>query len=98
METIQRIRYTVKEIWHGSHLRQNEAGWVEQLRVVSDEHYRALHGRKPAFIEAFFQADCEYVGATRRRKLALVKIPNLVNSRYVDPDERLVLVETPPDG
>lgn len=98
VETIQRIRYTVKEIWRGSPLRQNDTGWVEQLGGVSDDHYRALHGRKPAFIEAFFQVDCEYVEATRRPKLALLKIPNPVNSRYVDLDESLVLVETPPDS
>ena len=98
VETIQRIRCTVKEAWRGSHPRRNDVVWVKQLRGISDDHYRALHGRKPAFVEAFFQVDCEYLGATRRRKLALVKILNPVNSGYVDPDEGLPWVETPPDG
>ena len=98
VETIQRIRFTVKEVWRGSHRRRNDFVWVKPLRGMSDDHYRALHGRKPAFVEAFFQVDCEYLGATKRHKLALVKILNPVNYGYVDPDEGLPWIETPPDG
>ena len=98
VETIQRIRCTVKEAWRRSHPRRNDVVWVKQLRGISDDHYRALHGRKPAFVEAFFQVDCEHLGATIRRNLALVNILNPVDSGYVDPDEGLAWVEMPPNS
>ena len=55
VKAIQRIQCTVKEAWLGKYPRRNDAIWVKQLRGISDNHYRALHGRKPAFIEVFFQ-------------------------------------------
>ena len=99
METIQKIRCTVKEAWCRSHPRRNDAVWVKQLRGISDDHYRALHGRKPGFVEALFQVEYEDLRATTtRRNLALVSILNLVDSGYVDPDEGLPWVEMPLTG
>ena len=48
METIQRIQCTVKEAWSGSEPRRNDFVWAKHLRGISDDHYRALHERKPA--------------------------------------------------
>ena len=42
--------------------------------------------------------DCEHLVATTRRNLALVNILNLVDSRYVDPNEGVQLVEMPPNS
>ena len=90
VETIQKIRCTVKEAWRRSHPRRNDAVWVKQLRGISDDHYRALHGRNPGFVEALFQVECEDLGATTtRRNLALLSILNPVDSEYVDPHEGL---------
>ena len=50
------------------------------------DHYYALYGRKPAFIEVFAQLD--YVD-TKRHKLALVNILNPVDSGYINSVERL---------
>ena len=71
---------------------------VKQLRGIGDDHYRALHGRKPAFVEAFFEVDCEYFGDTRKQNLALVNTLNPVDSGYVDVDEGLPWVEIPLNG
>ena len=98
VETIQRIRCTVKEAWRKNRPRRNDAVWVKQLRGIGDDHYRALHGRKPAFVEAFFKLDCEYSGDIRKRNLALVNMLNPVDSGYVDPDEGLPWVEIPLSG
>ena len=98
VETIQRIRYTVNEAWRRSHPSRNDTVWVKQLRGISDDHYRALHGRKPAFVEAFFQVDCKYFGDTVKHNLALVDVLNPVDSGYVDPDEGLPWVEIPLSG
>ena len=95
VETIQRIRCTVKEAWRRNRPKRQDAVWVKQRRGISDDHYRALHGRKPAFVEAFFQVDCE---DTSRRNLALVRTLNPVDSGYVDPDEGLPWVEIPLTG
>jgi hypothetical protein len=98
VETIQRIWCTVNEAWRRCHPRRNDAVWIKQLRGINDSHYRALHGRKPAFVEAFFQVDCKYFGDTAKRSLALVEILNPVESGYVDPDEGLPWVERPLTG
>ena len=98
VETIQRIRCTVNEAWRRSHPSRNDTVWVKQLRGISDDHYRALHGRKPAFVEAFFQVDCKYFGDTVKHNLALVDVLNPVDSGYVDPDEGLPWVERPLSG
>ena len=52
------------------------------------DHYYALYGRKPAFIEVFAQLD--YVD-TKRHKLALVNILNPVDSGYINSVERLFI-------
>ena len=63
--------------------------WVKQPRGINVSHYLALYGRKPAFVEAFFQVDYKYFGDTAKRRLAPVDILNPVESVYVDPDEGL---------
>ena len=98
METIQKIRCTVKEAWCGNRPSRKDAVWVKQLRGIGDDHYRALHGRKLTFVEAFFEVDCEYFGDTRKQKLALVNMLNPVDSEYVDIDEGLPWVEIPLNG
>ena len=98
VETIQRIRCMANEAWRRSCPRRNNAVWVKQLMGITDDHYRALHGRKLAFVETFFQVDCGYFGETTKHNLALVDILNSVESGYVDPDERLPWVERPPTG
>ena len=70
-------------------MSQNDAVWVKQLRGISDDHYRPLHGRKQAFIEAFFQVDYEDFVGTGKRNLALLNMLNPVDSGYIDPDEGL---------
>ena len=79
VETIQRIRCTVNEAWRRNRPSRNDTVWVKQLRGISDDHYRALHGRKPAFVQAFLQVDCEYFGHTTKHDLALVDILNPVD-------------------
>ena len=99
VETIQKIRCTVKKAWRRSHPRRNHAVWVKQPRGISDDHYLALHGRKPRFVEALFQVGCEDLGATTTRgNLALVSILNPVDSGYVDLYEGLPWVEMPLTG
>jgi len=98
VETLQRIRCTVNEAWRRSYPRRNDTVWVKQLRGITDSHYRALHGRKPAFVEALFQVDCGYFGETTKHNLALVDMLNPVDSGFVDPDEGLPWVERPPTG
>ena len=85
VELIQRIRCTVKEAWRIIYPELKDIVWVKQLRGIRVHHYRALHGRKPAFIEVFFQVDC----GDWTHNLALVNILNLVDSGYVDPDKGL---------
>jgi hypothetical protein len=97
VETIQRIRCTVKEAWRKNRPSRNDPVWIKQLRGISDNHYRALHGRKPAFVEALFQVEL-HRGDTRKRNLALVDMLNPVDSGYVDPDEGLPWVEIPLTG
>ena len=94
MESIQKIRCTVKEAWRKIYSERKDTVWVKQLRGISDDHCDALHGRKPAFIEGLFQVDC----GDRRHNLALVNILNLMDSGYVDPDEGLPWVGIPPTG
>ena len=94
VESIQRIRCTVKEAWRKIYPERKDTVWVKQVRGISDDHYRALHGRKLAFIEAFFQVDC----GDRRHNLALLNILNPVDSGYVDPNEGLPWVEIPRTG
>ena len=93
VETIQRVRCTVNEAWRRSHPSRNDTVWVKHPGDKSDDHHRALHGRKPDFVEAFFQADCEYVGDTTKYILPLVDIPNPVDSGYFDPHKGLPWVE-----
>ena len=98
LETIQRIRYTVKEALRKNCPCRNNAVWVKQLRGIGDDHYRALHGRKPAFVEAFFKLDCKYSRDIRKQNLALVNMLNPVDSGYVDLYEGLPWVEIPLSG
>ena len=95
METIQRVQCTVNEAWRRSRPSRNDTVWVKHPGDKCDDHYRVLHGRKPAFVKAFFPADCEYIGDTTKYNLALVDIPNPVDSGYVNPDEGLPWVERP---
>ena len=60
---------------------------------MTDDHYRALHGRKPAFVEALLQMDCGYFGETTKHNLAFFDILNPVDSGFVDLDEGLPWVE-----
>ena len=87
---MQRIRYTVNEAWCRSRPKRNNAVLVKQLGGISDGYYQGLHGRKPAFVEAFFRVDCEYFGESTKCNLALVDMLNPVDSGYVDPDEALL--------
>jgi hypothetical protein len=64
--------------------------WIKQPKAT-DDSYRALHGRKPASVQALFRVTCTDLNISYN--LALVSPLNPVDSGYIDPHEGLPWVE-----